>query len=236
MRIGILQADEVRPEFQDRFGDYPDMFQNLLRAAAVSENLEFTIYRVYQNRFPQSLDECDAYLITGSRDSVYDEADWIGTLGRFVRQLHKARKKLVGICFGHQLVAHYLGGKTRAAAQGWAVGVQKASVIETMPWMEPALGEFSLISSHQDQVISLPDSARIIAGSEFCPVGGFVVGDHILTLQGHPEFNKEYSRTLIEMRRQVLGEGCYEKGCLSLASETQEALIARWILNFLEIH
>jgi len=234
MHIGILQADEVRAELKGRFRDYPDMFQHLLSSVATPRALQFSTYQVQQNRYPNELDDCDAYLITGSRDSVYDDTPWIAVLGEFVRQLHRARKKLVGICFGQQLIAHYLGGETRAAARGWAVGVQHTHVDETMPWMVPACREFNLISSHQDQVIDLPAGARVIAGSDFCPVGSFVLGDHILTFQGHPEFNKAYSRALIEMRRELLGEPCYEQGCLSLQDETHESLIARWILNFLE--
>ena len=235
MHIGILQADEVRPEFQKRFGDYPEMFETLLRRESAS-SLRFSTYRIQQYHYPASLEACDAFLITGSRNSVYEESDWIRRLGEYVVRLHQARKKLVGICFGHQLIAQVLGGKTERANQGWAVGVQNTRVIEPQHWMIPGMGSFNLISSHQDQVLALPERAIVVAGSEFCPIGGFTIDDHILTFQGHPEFTREYSSTLIEMRRELLGESCYRQGLASLSESTHERLVARWILQFFGIN
>jgi GMP synthase-like glutamine amidotransferase len=126
MKIGILNADAVRPEFVAEFGEYPDMFARLLMA--VDPDVEFVTYEVMSGEYPTDIDEVDAYLITGSKLSVYDDVAWINALKDFVRTLHGAKKKLIGICFGHQLVAEALGGKTRQANQGWCVGVHKAKL------------------------------------------------------------------------------------------------------------
>ena len=233
MRIGILKTDSVRPEFQREFGDYPAMFRQALATVADAEPVEFRDYDVQHGEYPRDIDECDAYLITGSRDSVYDELPWLEELKSFVKVLDAAQHPLVGICFGHQLIAHELGGETRAAARGWAVGVHEADVIEPAGWMQPFRPSFRLLSSHKDQVVKLPPRARPFAANEFCPHGGFTIDRHIITFQGHPEFVKGYSRALMDARKEILGDEVYSKGVASLDQMIDAPLVARWILNFL---
>jgi len=232
MRIGILQTGAVRGELQREFGDYPTMFRALLANAAGEEPIEFRDYDVQCGQFPATLDECDAYLITGSRESVYDDLPWLPRLEQFVRLLDADRHPLVGICFGHQLIAQALGGETRKADQGWGVGVQRSDVLAPDPWMRPFKPEINLLASHQDQVVKLPPRARLIARSDFCPNAGFTIGGHIVTFQGHPEFVKGYSRALLDARRKVLGEEVYARGVQSLEKPVDSPLVARWILNF----
>jgi len=233
MRIGILRTDSVRPEFQGEFGDYPAMFRAVLTASADGVPIEFREYDVRGGEYPGSLDECDAYLITGSRHSVYEDQPWIHRLAEFVRELDAARHKLVGICFGHQLIAHTLGGETRSAEQGWAVGVQDTCVLSPAEWMLPYRDRFGLLSSHKDQVVRLPDRAELFAATDFCPNSGFTIGEHILTFQGHPEFSKGYSRALMDLRREMLGEPRYTAGVESLEQPVHPSVVGRWILNFI---
>lgn len=231
MRIGILKTDSVRPEFQGEFGDYPDMFRRAL-AAASDEPVEFRTYDVQHGEYPEDVGECDAYLITGSRESVYDELPWLERLKEFVRTLDAARHPLVGICFGHQLIAQELGGETRAAGAGWAVGVHESQVVEPEPWMQPFQPSFRLLSSHKDQVVRLPSRAKLFAANAFCPHSGFTVDRHIVTFQGHPEFVKGYSKALLDARRRVLGDEVYDRGVASLDESVDAGLVARWILAF----
>jgi GMP synthase-like glutamine amidotransferase len=233
MQIGILRTNSVRPEFQPQFGDYPAMFRAMLMAGADETALEFRDYDVQRGEYPHALGDNTAYLITGSRESVYDEQPWIRRLGEFVRELDAARHKLVGICFGHQLIAQELGGETRAAEGGWAVGVQQTCVLEAHEWMQPYRDCFGLLSSHRDQVVRLPERARLFARSEFCPNSGFTIDDHIVTFQGHPEFSKGYSRALLELRRELLGEALFQRGVASLEQTVHQPLIGRWIVNFI---
>jgi GMP synthase-like glutamine amidotransferase len=232
MRIGILKTDSVRAEFQSQFGDYPAMFRAMLMAGADDIPLEFRDYDVQRGEYPSALDD-DAYLITGSRESVYDDQPWIHKLGDFVRELDAERHKLVGICFGHQLIAQELGGETRAATAGWAVGVQQTCVLEAKQWMQPYRDCFGLLSSHKDQVVRLPPRAQLFARTDLCPNSGFTIGDHILTFQGHPEFSKGYSRALLELRRELLGEPLFQQGLASLEQTVHQPLIGRWIINFI---
>jgi GMP synthase-like glutamine amidotransferase len=233
MRIGILKTDSVREEFQGDFGDYPAMFRAILMSGADDTPIEFRDYDVQHGEYPATIDECDAYLITGSRESVYDDQPWIHRLAAFVQQLDDARHTLVGICFGHQLIAHVLGGETRAADAGWAVGVQETQVLSPAEWMLPYRERFGLLSSHKDQVVRLPERAEVFASTPLCPNSGFTIGDHILTFQGHPEFSKGYSRALIELRRELLGEPGYSEGVESLTKPVHQSMVGRWIINFI---
>lgn len=231
MKIGILKTDAVRPEWVPEFGEYPDMFIALL--GELDPTLEFAVYDVEQGEYPADIDEVDAYLITGSKSSVYEDKPWIARLIEFVRELHRREKKLVGICFGHQLVAQALGGKTEKSAKGWGVGRHTHRFTKLPAWHDQGEPEFDVLVSHQDQVVKNADGAQVLAGSEFCENAVCQIGDHILTFQGHPEFVPGYSRELLEYRREQLGEDTYASGVASLSRPPQRERIGRWILAFL---
>lgn len=230
MRIGILQADHVDEEYRDRFGDYPEMFVDTLGRAA--DAAEFEFFDVQKRCYPARVDDCDGYLITGSRASVYDDEPWIDELGEFVRNIDRAGVRTVGICFGHQLIAQALGGQVGPAPSGWGVGVHSWNVVHTEPWMRPSLGEFKLLASHRDQVDMLPDAARLVASSPFCPNAAFVIDDRLLGVQGHPEFTKDYAALLLHRRREQLGPA-FAPGLHSLDQTTDACTVAAWIMGFL---
>ena len=232
IRVGILQADSVRVELQARYGDYPEMIETILRKA--NPKIKFRHYNVESGAYPQDLDECDGYVITGSKKSVYDDEVWIRVLMGFVRQLHEKQKKLVGICFGHQIIAQALGGETKAAEVGWGVGIHNSRIIGKKDFMASDLQTFGLLVSHKDQVATLPDGAELLATSEFCPNAMYTIGDHVLAFQGHPEFTRAYSRDLIEVRREILGEDTASAGLASLEKCPDGELVAQWIMSFLE--
>ncbi len=231
MRIGILKTDEVRPEFVDEFGEYPDMFVDLLRSA--DPTLEFVVYDVEKGEYPQDIDEVDAYLMTGSKASVYEDKDWIHKLEKFVRTLHQRSKRLVGICFGHQMVAQALGGKTEKSAKGWGVGAHRATFSELPRWHDQQSPDFTLLVSHQDQVVDPAPGSVVWASSDFCANAVCQLGDHILTFQGHPEFVKGYSETILNLRRDIIGEDIYHAGIESLQQDLDRDRVANWVVKFL---
>ena len=230
MRIGILQTDTVSAPLRARHGDYPQMFADLFRAAADGAPVQCQAIDALQGAYP-SPEACDAYLITGSRHSVYDGLAWIAPLAAFVGQALDAGSKVLGICFGHQLLAHFFGGRTERAS-GWAVGVHESRVVAEAPWLQPGRERFALLSSHQDQVVRLPEGAELIATNDFCPIAGFVWGRQALAFQGHPEFSKPYAAALMDQRREDLGEATYRAGQASLARDIHPQAVARWMLNF----
>ena len=230
MHIGILRTDSVRPEWVAVHGQYPDMFAHLLTEQ--DDTLRFTTWDVEAGELPTACDVADAFLITGSKSSVYDDKAWIRSLEDFVRTLHATRSKLIGICFGHQLVAQALGGTVAKSNRGWGVGINAYAVDDTL--FKQADGkDLCLLASHQDQVMQMPPGAKKIATNAHCEVGGMVLGEHILTFQGHPEFTPDYARELLSFRRDMIGEERADEGLNSLVVREHEgARAARWILDF----
>ncbi|PCI07062.1 GMP synthase [bacterium] len=231
MKIGILNTDALKPEFVAVYGEYPDMFAKLL--LAVDPKLELVTYEILRDEYPQDINEVDGYVITGSKLSVYDDVPWINKLKSFVRELHAAKKKTVGICFGHQLIAEALGGKTAQAEQGWCVGVQTTTFTGDASRFGTAGSAFQLISNHKDQVQELPEGGTLLASTESCPMAMTSIGNHILSFQGHPEFSKEYARALLDMRREIFGESVYQAAVDSLQQRDNSEQVANWILEFI---
>ena len=134
MKVGILNTDTLKTEFDTKYGQYPAMFSKVLLHA--EPKIEIYSYEVQTGEYPDELNECDAYLITGSKVSAYDDLPWIVELKNFIRILHQHQKKLVGICFGHQLIAEALGGKVERAKEGWNVGIHAATLKKIQFYLE----------------------------------------------------------------------------------------------------
>lgn len=234
MKIGILQCDRVREVLREQgFADYPEVF--IERFRAVDPTLEFQVYRCMDGELPGAVDECDGYVSTGSRFSVLDEDQWIRNLEAFAARLIEAKIPYIGICFGHQLLAKALGGKVARAEAGWGVGVSRNRIEGPQWWMgDEPLTDVNLIVSHQDQVVELPEGMRSIGGSDFCPIYFCKIDDHALTIQGHPEFSRDYSRALMEMRRGVIDSEVIEAGIDSLALRVDDHEVFRWMVRFLK--
>ena len=231
MKLGILNTDTVKPEFAAKHGEYPDMFAELFHL--VDPDISLMTYEVVHGEYQSDIDEVDGYVITGSKLSVYDDIPWINDLKNFVRQLHSEEKKTIGICFGHQLVAEALGGKTGQAETGWCIGVHKNKFTDAAKNYGLTNSEFNIPSNHKDQVLELPPGGKLLARTETCPISAMGLGDHILTFQGHPEFSEGYARALLDMRRKIFGETHYREAINSFKNETNNSQVASWILDFI---
>lgn len=231
MRIGILKTDDVRPTLVTEFGEYHDMFISLLRE--VDPALEFTIYDIQRDQFPDSFDAADAYLITGSKAGVYEDYDWIRALSAYVRELREAEGKLVGICFGHQLVAQALGGHVEKSERGWGVGRHSYILGPDAYDYGESGSQFSVLASHQDQVLVPAEGARVLASSDFCPIAMTQVDNFALTFQGHPEFCPGYARNLMQIRQACIGDDRFTEGMRSLELPLDRLKVAGWMLDFM---
>ena len=230
MHVAIIQCDAVMSEFVAEFGNYTDMIKRMF--SSVGADLEYRVFDSRQGEYPHDLDAWDFYITTGSKAGAYQDIPWIRQLISFVQRLDKQQKKLIGICFGHQIIAMARQGQVEKSLKGWGVGVAKNRVIAHPEWMKEPADELNIIASHQDQITRLPDDTRVIASSDFCPC--FVVqwGNHFLSIQGHPEWLPAYSRALMNHRRDILGDELTDAGLASLAIAPDNALFTRWILDF----
>ncbi len=231
MNLGFLQTGSPPSNLLDQFGDYPAMFIQLFDQ--INANLDYEVFNVVQRVYPNDMDHCDAYLIMGSAASVYDGDPWISELEDYIKILHQKKKPILGICFGHQLIAQVFGGVTEKSSKGWGIGTSTSRIVEHTDWMKPRLDRFSMLVSHQDQVTRLPEGAKLLASSDFCPNASYQMANHILTFQGHPEFRKPYCQALMEGRANILGNDLLTAGLTSLSQEIQSTLIAQWMLTFI---
>lgn len=230
MKIGILQCDDVTEELQVEFGNYPAMFETML--GEIAPDMQFVTYRVVAGVFPKSLHDCDGYITTGSRYGVNDDLPWIDTLEEFVAALAQETIKFVGICFGHQVLAKVLGGEVTESDRGWAVGVSINRIGLQKEWMSPAQKMLNLVVSHHDQVSSPPPGIEVLASSDFCPYYMFQYGEHMMSVQGHPEFSKAYSDALMDRRVNLLPAARIRDGKASLTEAVHDRLMMHWIVNF----
>lgn len=225
MQVGILETGKPPAGLDRRFGDYPAMFAELL-----GPGFETVRYDAPAGDLPPRPDACPAYIVSGSPAGVYEAHPWIPPLEDF---LHAAsdEAKLVGICFGHQLMAQAYGGRVEKSARGWGAGLQTYRVIERAPWMDD-VGAFAVPVSHQDQVIDAPPGARVLAANDFSPFGLLAYdGGRAISFQGHPEFDPAYAKALIEARRDSLPDP--DAHLASLDSPNDRERVAEWIRRFL---
>ena len=206
------------------------MFLNFLKSALPGQKVK--TYLVALGELPSSVSECDGWIISGSPKGVYDNDPWIAALGGFVQEIARKKKPLIGVCFGHQLVAHFLGGRTEKSPKGWGVGVRKFDLIAHKPWMKPALSECSLIFSHQDQVVALPKGAELLGKDDFCPYPIYSIENHVFCFQGHPEFTPEFAKGRLDARVKLIGQETYDRAVESLNSKTKANDVGQWMRNF----
>lgn len=230
LRICILETDVLRPELIERYVGYGHMFEQLFASQPIPA--EFKTYNVVQGEYPPDDEIYDAYLVTGSKADSFGTDPWIETLKTYLLERYQKGHTLLGVCFGHQLLALLLGGRSERATQGWGVGIHHYRLADPKPWMTPTLDKLTLLISHQDQVTELPKNATAIASSEFCPFAAYHIGDQVLCFQGHPEFRHEYSRALLDLRQHALGEPVYSKAMESLVEQHHGITVAEWMMRF----
>jgi GMP synthase-like glutamine amidotransferase len=229
--IGILNAYH----FDMTPGSYQEKYEPMILdyfTSIMPEN-KFIVYQVAQNQFPTTTDECDAWVITGSPASAYDNEIWVTNLIQFTKDLHSKKSRILGICFGHQLIAKALGGKVENSKKGWGIGVRSFDIIQKTSWMHGEDQNCAVLFSHQDQVTELPPGGINLGSEPFCPIQMYSIEDHVFSLQGHPEFTKDYAKERYSTRKKTIGLGVYLEAMESMDDEISDKTLASWIKEFL---
>ena len=227
-RIGLLMMGHVDPKSQHVGGDYPELFGSILAPLGI----ELVRYDLDAGRFPSNVTECDGWLCSPSRMSTYDDVPWLGDAESLLRSIVAEEAPYVGICFGHQLLAQALGGVVARSRDGWGVGVHDYEVLSKEPWMTPFAGSLALIGSHQDQVVRMPPDAVALFCSDYCPNGGFAIGERAWTIQVHPEFTPDLADHLLAGRIELIGADRVAAARATLGRPLDRHLLAQWIAAF----
>lgn len=224
LRVGLVLLGSPPPGLPDTEGGYPAMFGALLAPHGIT----LEAIDAQAGELPDDPAVFDAYVLTGSATSVYDDEPWIAPAEDLLRRIVAAGIPVAGICFGHQLLAQALGGRVEKAEVGWGMGVHTYDLD-----LDRGPASMSLQAMHQDQVVALPEGARVWARSEHCPIAGFTVGDRVWTVQAHPEFSAAFAGGLVERRRPVVGDELADTAAATLADPTDHELVAGWIAHVL---
>ena len=224
MKLAILETGVPPGILAEEFGDYPAMFRKLL-----GDGFEVESFDVQSGELPEPSAH-HAYLLTGSPAGVYDPLPWIEPLQEFIRSAKHA--KMVGVCFGHQVMAEALGGHVEKSHKGWGAGLHRYTVVRSEPWIDTA-GTIAIPASHQDQVVVQPPNTDVVAASDFTPLAALAWTDRAaISFQFHPEFSPAFAKALIEKRYDVVPDA--DAAIASLDGPNDNVRVAGWIRRFLE--
>jgi GMP synthase-like glutamine amidotransferase len=225
MKVAILETGRPPGDLARQFGDYASMFRSML-----GPEFDAQSFHVESGELPNDPGEHAAYLITGSPAGVYDPLPWIEPLQDFIRAADKA--KMVGICFGHQVMAEALGGHVEKSDKGWGAGLHRYEIVRSEPWLDGA-GSIAVPASHQDQVVVQPPNTEVIAESSFTPYSALAWTDRpAISFQFHPEFSPAFAKALIEKRYDIVPDP--DGAIASLNAPNDNARVAGWIRRFLK--
>ena len=224
MKINILETGRPPALLADEFGDYPSMFGRML-----GDGFEYERFDAASGELPDPA-HVGAYIITGSPAGVYEPLGWIEPLKEFIRSA--TTEKMVGVCFGHQIMAEALGGHVEKSDKGWGAGLHTYSIATREPWMDGA-GTIAIPASHQDQVVVQPPGTDVTLRSDFTAFAGLAWrGRPAISFQFHPEFAPAFAKALIEKRYDVVPDP--DKAISSLDAPNDNERVAGWIRRFLK--
>ncbi|MBX7249504.1 MAG: type 1 glutamine amidotransferase [Caulobacteraceae bacterium] len=227
MKLAILETGRPPQALQERFGSYPQMFNRLLGGA-------YNSFDVQALELPARVEDYDAYLVTGSSAGVYEDLPWIEPAKDFLRAA-RGKAKLVGVCFGHQLMAEAFGGKVIKSPKGWGIGLHRYDVVTRPDWVDGA-GPVFAPASHQDQVVEQPPGTEVVLASDFTPFAALRWTDQpAISFQFHPEFEPEYASALIEGRIDARHDRAFAEAAIeSLRQPNDRLRVGQWIEAFLK--
>jgi GMP synthase-like glutamine amidotransferase len=229
MQIGILKTGEPPAGLGAPVPSYPEMIRSVFGPGYISHDFDVT-----KGVLPAHQSPLDAYVITGSASGVHDAESWIAHLRDWLKALNP-KIPLIGICFGHQIMAEAYGGAVERSSHGWAGGLREYQVKHCEPWMDE-VSRFLLPIAHQDHVVLPPASSRVIAANAVCPFAALSYTERrALSFQAHPEFTRDYAALLTDFQlRQgsiTASEAHRAKESLRLSNDC--ARVVSWIRAFL---
>ncbi|KAL8756380.1 MAG: hypothetical protein Q9184_004521 [Pyrenodesmia sp. 2 TL-2023] len=250
LSVAILECDTGLPKALAKYKRYGAISSALLESGAEAaglrkENLDISIWDVVGKAgvFPD-LEDVDGVFLTGSKFDSFADIPWTNQLVEFVKKiLAQDRVKLVGVCFGHQIIGRAMGAKVgRNEEQGWEVSVtdvdltpEGQKVFEGKEVLRTLINDQSIHQMHKDIVFDYPVGVQPLGSTSLCKVQGMFVPRRVMTVQGHPEFTEEILVEILEVRHEqgVFGDQMYEEAMKRVGRRHDGVMVGKRFVEFL---
>jgi len=193
--VVILKTGSTYPGIKEQFGDFDEWF-----VRGLSPGLDITVLNTEAGELPGDPADWDGIVMTGSPAMVSDREPWSEKAAAWLAQAVDKAVPLLGVCYGHQLLAHALGGEVGYHPHGRESGTQRVELLASAqddPLLCGMPGSFSAQLTHRQSVLRLPSDAVLLGRNEFEPHQAFRVGKCAWGVQFHPEFSEAIMRAYL---------------------------------------
>ncbi|OJJ50625.1 hypothetical protein ASPZODRAFT_126521 [Penicilliopsis zonata CBS 506.65] len=242
LHIAVLECDTPVDPVREKLQGYGDIFERLLQTGfqslgqdAADIELKVSKWDVVNHEVYPTPEEVDALLLTGSKHNSFENDSWIVNLTSYVKDVIEIHQKpVVGICFGHQIIARALGSRVARNTKGWEISVEKFALTDQGKELF-GKDELALHQMHRDIVYDLPPDCINLGFSPVCEIQGFYRPKKIITVQAHPEFTEFIVSQILELRhgQKIFDDALYESGISRVANPHDGLLVASAICRFL---
>jgi GMP synthase (glutamine-hydrolysing) len=201
----ILKTGTTFSSILDHYGDFDQWTISSLGPVSV----KIRVVNAAEGSELPPAEDCLGVVITGSHDMVTDGLPWSIAAEKWLPSLIREEVPLLGICYGHQLLARALGGEVGYHPGGIESGTVEISLSSSCsddPLFSGLPVEFSVHADHSQTVLSLPPGAVCLASSPHDPHHAFRIGKNAWGLQFHPEFSVEIMSMYISEQADKLRE------------------------------
>ncbi len=226
-RITILMAGNTLPAIRSRFGEFHQWYQDRTGRPA-----HYSVVSIFNGGKLPDWAESDGWIISGASASVYHDLPWLPDAKKGLRVAVEAGHAVLGVCFGHQLLAAALGGQVEPNPLGWELGsstIELTGAGETEGLFSGFSKRFPVFETHRDVVTGLPNGATVLATGEM-GLQAFRIGERAYGVQFHPEFDLPIARMYVELRDK---EGISASGPLEPKADDTRRVLTNFI-NYLK--